>query len=194
VTVVVWEEDPLTLLEQHGYLTDTAVNLPEDFSYEACEMLLWKLADRRKKTMWQIAETLVFMERRYGQTYTQAALITGLTERTLTNYASTAHRVPRERRRPELGFSHHEEVASLEPEDQDVWLDKAVVNKWNRAELRAQLYPIKGNIVTPAVQPDGVLLVAAARDLVESAEEYGPSFLVGRQPFLRIQALLNEEL
>jgi DNA polymerase III alpha subunit (gram-positive type) len=143
--------------------------------------------------MWQIAETILFTEKRYGQTYTQAAEATGLSEETLRNYVSTAHRVPRERRRKELHFSHHQEVASLEPEAQDEWLDKAVVNNWNRAELRAQLNPIKGNIVTPALH-SAEEIEYAARDLVRSAKQYGKDFLVQRPSFVQLCAALGEEL
>lgn len=182
-------DDPLVLLERHGYLTDTSFDLPADLPFEVYIAVGWKLAERRKRTMWAISEWLLFGERTYGETYTQAAEITGLSADTLKNYVSTANRVPRERRRPELHFSHHQEVASLEPEDQVEWLDRAVVNGWNRAELRAQLKPAKGIVVTPALPG----LEEAARALVRSASQSGMDFVVKRQAMSDLCAALEEE-
>jgi hypothetical protein len=48
-------------------------------------------------------------------------------------------RIPKSRRRAELTFEHHEEVARLTPEDQDKWLQAAVENEWAVADLRAAI-------------------------------------------------------
>lgn len=182
-------DDPLDLLQRHGYLTATSFDLPADLPFEIYVAVGWKLAERRKHTMWWISEWLLHGERVYGETYTQAAEITGLSPDTLKNYVSTANRVPRERRRPELHFSHHQVVAALEPEDQEIWLDKAVVNNWTRAELQAHLRPSPIGVVTP-VLPD---LVEAARALVAGASQSGIDFVVKRENFRDLCAALEEE-
>jgi hypothetical protein len=43
------------------------------------------------------------------------------------------------RRRDNLSFQHHAEVASLAEEEQEVWLDRAAMFGWSRNELRRQL-------------------------------------------------------
>ncbi len=187
--VIAAGEDPLDLLQRHGYLTETSFDLPADLPFDTYIMVGWKLAERRKRTMWWISEWLLFGERVYGETYSQAAEITGLSPDTLKNYVSTANRVPRERRRPELQFSHHQEVASLEPAEQEEWLDRAVVNKWTRAELRAQLRPGSKAVVTPAT-PD---VVEAARALVSGASQSGIDFVVKRQHYHDLCAALEED-
>ena len=51
--------------------------------------------------------------------------ITGIERRTIQDYKTVADRVSTERH-AELGFSHHREVAKLEPEKQKEFLDQAV--------------------------------------------------------------------
>lgn len=191
--IVVFEGDPLALLEQHGYLTETSCNLPDSLTYDQYVLLGWELAKRRKKVMWWIGEWILYGERVYRETYAQAALVTGLSEETLRNYVSTVNKVPVERRREELHFSHHQEVASLEPEAQVEWLDKAVVNGWNRSELRAHLKPIKGTIITPALRSSEEI-EEAARDLIHSAKQAGDDYVVRRDSFIQLCAALGEEI
>lgn len=183
------EVDPIDLLQRHGYLTETSFDLPADLPFEVYIAVGWKLAERRKRVMWWISEWLLHGERVYGETYTQAAEITGLSPDTLKNYVSTANRVPRERRRPELHFSHHQEVAALEPEDQTIWLDRAVVNGWNRAELRAQLHPKANGVVTPATPG----LEEAARAVVANSSSSGQDVVVKRHAFNDLCAALEVE-
>ncbi len=180
---------PYDILEHYGYLTPIGLNLPADLSYDDYVKIGYELAERRKHVMWQIAEWILFGERVHGETYAQAVLITGLSEGTLKNYVSTAHRVAEERRRTELHFSHHQEVKALEPAEQEEWLDKAVVNGWNRAELRAHLRPVENGKVTPALPS----LEGAARALSAAATNYGSDYLVKRHLLIELRAALGEE-
>lgn len=47
-----------------------------------------------------------------------------------------AKRIPPERRKPQLSWSHHEEVADLEPEDQDLMFTQAIENKLSIHKFR----------------------------------------------------------
>lgn len=78
----------------------------------------------------------VGVESTVGDRYDDAQQITGLDHGTLMNVSSICRRVARERRRKELGFWIHAEVASLSPEDQIEWLARAIDEGWNRATLR----------------------------------------------------------
>lgn len=48
-------------------------------------------------------------------------------------------RIQKERRRTELTFEHHLEVARLTPDEQDKWLAAAVEKEWSVADLRAAI-------------------------------------------------------
>jgi hypothetical protein len=50
-----------------------------------------------------------------------------------------ARAVPRERRRRELSWAHHRDVAALEPDEQVRWLGHAVAEQLTAAQLRTEL-------------------------------------------------------
>ena len=91
-----------------------------------------------RTSSWLIGDLLNHIERVYGETYAQAAEITGLSKGALMNYTSVCAHIPRSRRRPKVAFSTHMEVAYLEPAEQDRWLKEAEKHKWTKEELRAQ--------------------------------------------------------
>lgn len=74
--------------------------------------------------------------KRYGRTYDELEDATGMSQSTLKNDAYVAKRFEKSRRRDFLPFAHHEELASLDPGEQDKWLDTAEANDWSRKELR----------------------------------------------------------
>jgi len=71
--------------------------------------------------------------------YNEAERITSLDHQTLLNISSICANVARSRRRSELGFWIHQEVARLEPDEQKRWLKEAVDNNWSGRELRENL-------------------------------------------------------
>ncbi len=93
----------------------------------------------KRSTSWWIGDWINFGEAVYGERYAQAVDVTELSKETLINYAYVARSVPRSRRREELSFGTHAEVAPLEPSEQKKWLDAAAENGWTRAELRERL-------------------------------------------------------
>lgn len=72
--------------------------------------------------------------------YNEAERITGLGHQTLINIVHVCRSVPRSRRRSELGFWIHSEVAKLTPDEQKEWLKKAVDNNWTREDLAHELH------------------------------------------------------
>jgi hypothetical protein len=179
--------DLLSTLRRLGAATETSLSLPADITYERYEALGVALSRAQDTVTWLIADWINFGHRVFGEKYAQAAEETKLRPETLMNYASVANRVPAERRRPELKFGHHAEVASLPPDEQVEWLDRAVVNDWRRDDLRSHLRPKE---LTPALGPG---LEEAARDLVRSARVMGDGYLVGRMSFRQLCVALGEE-
>lgn len=88
---------------------------------------------------WWLGDWLVYGEIHFARRYQQAIARTSLEYQTLRNYAWVARRFPMSRRRDELSFQHHAEVASLPEREQDEWLERACVGRWSRNQLRARL-------------------------------------------------------
>lgn len=85
--------------------------------------------------------------------YDIAKRITPVDQGRLQNIRSVCGRVAASRRRVELTFSHHEEVAALDPDEQNVWLARAVTSAWTRAELRQAIRDEK-NPPEPDPEPE----------------------------------------
>lgn len=113
---------------------------------------------------WWVGDWLNFGEMKFGEESAQAVdtqesrydiakRITPVDQGRLQNIRSVCGRVAASRRRVELTFSHHEEVAALDPEEQVVWLQRAVTNQLTRAELRQAIRDEKN---PPEPDPDPV--------------------------------------
>jgi hypothetical protein len=126
----------LAELEKAGAITNTALVLPPDISYEKCEALAAMLGQLHRTSQWLLGDLLNHIERVYGETYAQAAEATGLTKGALMNYTWVCSKIPRSRRRPRVPFSTHMEVAALEPSEQERWLKEAENKHWTKEELR----------------------------------------------------------
>lgn len=133
----------LSELEKAGAITETSLTLPPDIPWDRYEALVTMFGQLHRTSAWLLGDALNYGEKSYGETYAQATVWTGLAEQTLTNYASVCGRIPRSRRRSDLPFSVHAEIASLEPEQQKEWLKKASEKKWTRSVLRDELAPMR---------------------------------------------------
>lgn len=69
----------------------------------------------------------------------QAQDATGLSEKTLKQVRAIARGLPASRRRDDLEFSVQSEIAWLPPDEQNLWLEKAHANGWDRRELRLEI-------------------------------------------------------
>jgi hypothetical protein len=88
---------------------------------------------------WWVGDWLQYGAARWGEKYAEAARITGHDAKTLRNYAYVARQFDLSRRRDTLAWSHHAEVAGLEPREQDRWLDRALKDRLSVADLRTEL-------------------------------------------------------
>lgn len=126
-------------LKESGAITDTELRLPPDISYSSYEALAMMLGRVKRSTSWLIGDLILYGETVYGEKYAQAITLTGLAEQTCANYASICKNIPPSRRRVGISFSLHQEVAYLEPQQQNEWLDKAEQQEWTKAKLRYEL-------------------------------------------------------
>jgi len=142
----------LSALEKAGAVIRNGLFLPPDLEYDTYESIGAMLGALHQASSFLVGDYLLYGEYTYGEKYTQAALLLGLSEQTLANYASIAKRVPPERRRVGVSFSIHGEVASLPPELQSHWLDVAANEHLTKQEVRDRLRPRKE--LPPATDPD----------------------------------------
>jgi len=89
-----------------------------------------------------IGDWLNYGEDRWGEMYSQVIEDTGFNYGTLANDKYVASRIDFSRRRENLTFSHHQEVASYEPKDQNDLLEKAEKMGLSVRKLRKEKYRI----------------------------------------------------
>jgi hypothetical protein len=88
---------------------------------------------------WWIGDWVHYGNVAYGERYVRAARITGLDVQTLMNMVYVASRFAPARRRERLSWSHHAEVAALESDDQERWLDRAEADRLSVRCLREEI-------------------------------------------------------
>lgn len=110
---------------------------------------LWAV---RKAVKWALGDWIIYGEVHYGEKYAQAEDITKIAYGTLQNYVWVSKRFEMSRRRDNLSWSHHREVAGIPDEqEQDALLDIAESQQMGRDELR--------DVVKRYKQPDSLLVV-----------------------------------
>jgi len=87
---------------------------------------------------WWIGDWIRYGNARYGEKYDAAVRLTGYDVQSLMNMAYVASRFEISRRREKLSWSHHAELAALEPSDQHRWLDRAESEGLSVGRLREE--------------------------------------------------------
>lgn len=104
----------------------------------------WIAAGRRlgsigRCSQWWVGDWLRYGLSRWGEKYVEAARITRYDPKSLRNIAYVAARYELSRRRDNLSWSHHAELAMLKPTEQDEWLDRASQDRLSVSDLRTEL-------------------------------------------------------
>jgi hypothetical protein len=92
-----------------------------------------------------IGDWLNYGEKTYGETYAQAIDETGYDYGTLANDKFIASKIEFSRRRENVSFGHYQELAPLEPEEQDKFIAEIEKEKMPRAKLRIKIKEYKRN-------------------------------------------------
>jgi hypothetical protein len=122
-----------SLLGRIGWSPDSELNLPQ---WQTIGRSLGRLG---RYSQWWIGDWLLYANRRWGEMYTEAGKITGYDYGSLRNMAYVAQRFEMSRRRDKLSWTHHADLASLGPTEQDYWLDRAVDLRLSTQDLRTEL-------------------------------------------------------
>ena len=136
--------------------------------------------------------------------YDEAERVTGVPHASLLVVASVCQRVARSRRRSELGFSLHAVVARLDPDEQTMWLQRAVDDGMTREELRDALRG-KGDRVLPPSgdgnnsdpgwdrMPKSERIEQAAKRVFHQGVVRGGEVHVPIEPWHQLASALDEE-
>lgn len=135
----------ITELESAGALSPVGLRLSEEMSYERFESMLGLFGTIHQSMQFAIGDALIYGEMMFGENVYQASEVLKLAPDTRNRYRRVAERVPLERRRPELSWSHHFIVSNLSPGDQIDWLQRAVDNVYSKHELEELLKPPKAD-------------------------------------------------
>lgn len=131
--------------EEQAYITETKTGLvfAEDTPIAVWARVTTRLIRQHKRIEWAIGDAINFGERKYRGTYDQWVNQTGLSENTLATIAWVSREIESSRRREDVGWSHHREVAALPPEDQEALLDLAADKGMTRHDLRQKVKEVK---------------------------------------------------
>ena len=161
-------------------ISGMGLRMPPKLAFEA-----WERAGRQLSAMvglssWWLGDWLVYGKRHYPDRYQQAIRAAGLKYQTLRNYAWVSRRFELSRRRAALSFQHHAEVASLPPDEQDQWLDRAEKGMWTIKQLRTHIRKITSGGVSPKEQLAAIRRIELPSSRVEwwrrAAEQSGIEF------------------
>ena len=127
----------------------TGLIIPEGLPYEEWELVGGGLEAIANGWQWWYGDWWNYGESRYGEKHAQA-----LPEKdynTKSTAASVAARIEFLRRRKNLSFGHHREIAYQPRDEQDEWLDQAEKHDWSVHELRSRIR--ESNPADPDTEP-----------------------------------------
>lgn len=132
---------------------------------------------------WLWGDALAFAQRQWGNQYVAskykaASEATALAIPTLKLAKFTAERIPMHRRRRELTFTHHTEIAQAfgKESEQDRWLDRAVAENMTAVQLRKSIRLSKQEIFEEPNEDAGKYKpVEALMTLVDWLRKQDPS-------------------
>ena len=126
-----------------GHAEPTAWYPPDNMSQEEWQRVGNTFQQIEASIKWWLGDWLVFGEKKYGETYTQAVHYTGRKVEDLQAFRWVANSIAPERRRDSLSWTAHRYVAKLPPDEQEYWLARAAAEHWNTDDLWAALNPPK---------------------------------------------------
>ena len=122
--------------------------------WQACGQTLFGLSNA---SLWAIGDWIVYGEGRgdWGEMYSQAVDATQKSYDTVQRAAWVSEAFQLRRRRRNLSWSHHREVAGLPEPEQDRWLDVAAREGLSRTELRERVRDARHATLSARPLPPG---------------------------------------
>lgn len=139
----------------------TGLEFVGDVSEDEYEIFGQTLLQIDTAYQWIVGDYLAYgVDNNYGMAKDFAETL-GREPKTISNWVSICRQVTSSHRWEDLSFKHHEYVASLSPEEQDYWLEKAAIGNekagdahkvWSANKLRQEIAAAKGDVLTAAHQ------------------------------------------
>ena len=129
-------------------ISETGLKFLQRVSYEEWEHIGKGLSLFHKAIHWITGDWLRFGSENYPEKWSQAIDITGFSYHTLQNDAWVASRIPPSRRRKNLSWGIHAELAKLEPAEQEIWFKKIEDENLTIADVRARLHQSGGELIS----------------------------------------------
>ncbi len=183
----------LARLEATGHLSIGGLLLPANITYNEYESIGGLLHQWGEGWKWAVGDWLIQGHGIFGDAFYQASEQLGISVRSRQQYMRVAEMIPPgpRRRVPELRWSHHRAVSSLEPQEADSWLQHAIDNRWTRDELKDA---VKGRIPQApplAFQPTGYVV----ERVLSAAEQVYASAVLSEDPnYHRVESRAIENL
>jgi DNA modification methylase len=162
--------DLLPLQSADIELTSTGLILRTGLPYEQWEAVGIALQQIERTIQFALGDWLNYGDVTYGEKYAQAIEQTEHSYQALRDCAYVANNVKLSRRRDNLSFTHHREVAPLEPELQSEYLNWAISEGATVKELRQKIRQDRLSITEPMLD----------ENTPHYAVEYGQVWKCGR--------------
>lgn len=160
-----------------GSLTETSLELPTDLPYEHWVEVGETLRLISRSIQWYVGDWLAYGEDHYGE---DAFSHLEQSDKTLANWASTCRHIEPSRRREEVSYSVHAEVAPLEPGEQVNILEEAAREGWTVGQTRERVREIQQKEAEEGHGPSEVVVTrpcpaceGTGRIVVEGEREAG---------------------
>lgn len=145
----------LAKIESFCELSKTNLTFKRDVSKDEWMDVFKVLKQVEGCVQFWIGDCLAYRQQKWGM-YDDIAEDTGYEIETLRKYKKISEGIESGLRRPDLSFSHHEQVAFLEPDKQELFLNKAVEEGLSVRDLRREIHKDKYNsTITNAELPTG---------------------------------------
>jgi hypothetical protein len=124
-----------------GALTEVSYTLPDDATEEQWQQALLTLVRMEHSVAWWLGDALNFGDAKFADAAKtiQEQLEGKYTYGTLADFKWVAGAIDRERRHPNVKWSHHRLIAKLSQNQQITWLERSAKNAWSRVELQREL-------------------------------------------------------
>ena len=127
--------------------------------WDEMDVAEWIMQGRRlgaigRGVAWWIGDWVNYGNAKFGQKYSRAARVTGYDVQSLMNMSYVASRFDCSRRRENLSWSHHAELAGLPVEYQEMWLENAERKRISVRGLREAVRTWRANQLAAADEVD----------------------------------------
>lgn len=119
--------------------TDTGLVFSGRLTLDQLERIGRFCARTERALQWWIGDWFNAGEEMHGELFAQVLDAAALDPKTVEQYAWVCRCVAPERRRADLSFSHHREVAAMLPDEQTTWLTRAADAGIGHARLRREI-------------------------------------------------------